>query len=364
MGIKKDETLHEFQSKIMPVFSSKHPFPQELHAAVQALQQVQGDYSHAMKQLEEVYDSFGEREKIAGERLRYFIDNFAAILGEKDDSLTAKKEAYGIPESLLQPAPTSIRAYCFGSFEVYLNWNKLEKWSSLKAKSLLKFLLNRRKKSVVKDVLIEALWPNCDFEVGNDNLKNAVYALRQTLSRSELSGDNKANSPYVLFSEGRYLIAPDLEVWLDTEEFEQRWLTGRRLEKEGKVEDAVKYYGLAEELYRGDYLEDEPYAEWTLVQREALKDIYFAILGKLAGFSFQAADYENCVMYCQKILANDPCHEEAYRWLIRCYTRMGQRHRARQWYNLCVTTLKRELDDVPDCETTNLFHKLLNQEPI
>ena len=282
---------------------------------------------------------------------------------EKDDSLEANNEEFSKLESLVQPAPTSIRAYYFGGFEVYLNWNKLEKWPSLKAKSLLKFLLNRRKKPVVKDVLIEALWPNCDFEVGNDNLKNAVYALRQTLGRSELNNDNKSN-PCVLFSEGRYFVSPDLEVWLDTEEFEQRWLTGRRMEREGKMEDAAKYYGLAEEIYRGDYLEDEPYVEWTLVQREALKDIYFAILGKLAGFSFQSTDYENCVMYSQKILANDPCHEEAYRWLIRCYTRMGQRHRARQWYNLCVTTLKRELDDVPDRETTNLYHKLLNQDTI
>ena len=116
MGIKKDEPLHESQSKIIPGSSSKHPFPQELHAAVQALQQVQGDYSHAMKQLEEVYDVFGERERIAGERLKYFVDNIITTFEEADDSLKRKREEYGKLESLVQPAPTSIRAYCFGSF--------------------------------------------------------------------------------------------------------------------------------------------------------------------------------------------------------------------------------------------------------
>jgi len=157
------------------------------------------------------------------------------------------------------------------------------------------------------------------------------------------------------------MIAPNLELWIDVDEFEQRWLIGRRLEKEGKIDAATKQFRAAEELYRGDYLEDEPYAEWTLIQREALKDTYLAIQGKLANTSFEAADYENCIIHCQKILMNDMCHEEAYRWLIRCYSHLGQRHRAKQWYDICVTTLKRELDTVPDHETIALYHQLLHR---
>ena len=73
---------------------------------------------------------------------------------------------------------------------------------------------------------------------------------------------------------------------------------------------------------------------------------------------------DEALVRAQKILDKDSCHEEAYRRLIRCYVRLGQRHRAQQWYNLCVATLKRELDSMPDRETISLYHQLLNQEHI
>jgi len=160
------------------------------------------------------------------------------------------------------------------------------------------------------------------------------------------------------------MLSPKLELWVDVDDFERMWAAGLRLEKRRDVEGAARQYRLANELYRGDYLEDEPYAEWTLLRREALKDTYLAILGKLANISFKANDYDNCIRYSQKILAKDSCHEEAYRWLIRCYIRLGQPHRALQWYDLCVAALKREIDSTPDHETTSLYHQLLRQNRI
>ena len=136
------------------------------------------------------------------------------------------------------------------------------------------------------------------------------------------------------------------------------------LEKEGKLAEAIKEFELAEALYRDDYLEDEPYEEWTLLRREALKDTYVTILGKLADHSIGAADYESCIIYCQKILVKDPCREDAYRRLMRCYSRLGQRNRALRWYEICRRTIQAELDTTPDRETTTLYHRLLRGEPI
>jgi DNA-binding SARP family transcriptional activator len=156
------------------------------------------------------------------------------------------------------------------------------------------------------------------------------------------------------------MLSPKLGLWVDIDDFEEMWTAGQWLEKQGDIEGAANKYQLAVELYRGDYFEDELYAEWTLLRREALKDIYLAILGKLAGISFRGDDYEKCMEYSQKILVKDPCHEEAYRWLIRCHVRFGQRYRAQQWYNLCVATLKKELDSVPDRQTISLYQQLLS----
>jgi DNA-binding SARP family transcriptional activator len=83
--------------------------------------------------------------------------------------------------------------------------------------------------------LIETLWPEWDPELANNNLKTAVHALRQTLN--PLSG-GKSNHSCILFSEGSYLINPEVGLWVDVEEFEQHWLTGRSLEKEGRLSEA------------------------------------------------------------------------------------------------------------------------------
>lgn len=343
---------------------NNEPFQQEWQVIIHTLQQVQADYSHAKKQLEHVHYAFGERERVAGEQLRYLLGAVTTVPTRIDGKNTGNRVEYSASESLVPPQMVFLRAHCFGNFEVYLNEKKLDKWSSLKAKSLLKFLISRRGKPVAKDVLIEMLWPNCNPEVGSNNLKSAIYALRRALRQGELNDDNRTNCPFVQFSEARYMLSPKLELWVDVDDFKHMWTAGQRLEKQRDMEGAAKQYQLASELYRGDYLEDEPYAEWTLLRREELKDIYLAILGKLASISFRANDYENCIMHSQKILAKDSCHEEAYRWLIRCYVRLGQRHRAQQWYNLCATTLKRELDSMPDRETISLYHQLLNQDPL
>jgi two-component SAPR family response regulator len=354
----------DFSGDISRVTPSNDLFQQQWQAMLCTLQQVQADYSHAKKQLEHVHYAFGERERAAGEQLRYLLDTVTTTPTRVDGIKTGNKGEYDASESLVPPQMVFLRAYYFGNFEVYLNEKRLDKWSSLKAKALLKFLVSRRGKPVAKDVLVETLWPNCNPEVGSNNLKSAIYALRQVLRHGELKDDNKTNCTFVQFSEARYMLSPKLGLWVDVDDFEHMYMIGQRLEKQGDIEGAAKQYQLAEELYRGDYLEDELYAEWTLLRREALKDTYLAILGKLASISFRADDYENCIGYSQKILSKDSCHEEAYRWLIRCYFRLGQRHRAQQWYNLCVATLKKELDSMPDRKTISLYHQLLNQDPI
>jgi two-component SAPR family response regulator len=363
MGESKHNQSY-FSSNISRVTHNDESFQQEWQVIINTLQQVQTDYSQAKKQLEHVHHAFGERERVAGEQLRYLLDTATRVPARIDGKETGTIGEYSASEGLVPPQMVFLRAYCFGNFEVYLNEKRLDKWSSLKAKSLLKFLISRRGKPVTKDVLVEMLWPNCNPEVGSNNLKSAIYALRQVLRQGGLNYDNKTNYPFVQFSEARYMLSPELELWVDVDDFEHMWTAGQRLEKQGDSEGAAKQYELADELYRGDYLEDEPYAEWTLLRREALKDVYLAILGKLAGISFRANDYENCIMYSQKILAKDSCHEEAYRGLIRCYARLGQRHRAQQWYKLCAATLKRELDSMPDRETISLYHQLLHQDPI
>jgi DNA-binding SARP family transcriptional activator len=208
---------------------------------------------------------------------------------------------------------------------------------------------------------MEALWPEHSLQTASNNLKVAVYSLKRILN--DLLGHQK-NFPCILSGQGSYVLNPEIALWLDVEQFEKHWARGRRLEREGNLIAAIREFELAEALYQGDYLEDEPYDEWTLLRRETLKDTYLMILSKLAHHALETNDYENCVIYCQKMLAKDACCEDMYRHLIRCYSRLGNKHRSLRWYEICCQTMRAELDMAPDRETTALYHQLLTNEYI
>ncbi len=343
-------------------------------ASVRLLELLQDDYQRARQQLEDICRTFSDREHVAREQLRSALE-----VATRSDS--QRSGVLGTPQTLanevlfapLDKAPkprkaltalATLQVRCLGSFEVSLGWDRLDSWRSNKAKLLLKYLIAQRRRPVPKDVLMETLWPECDPQAGNNNLKAAVHALRQTLNPNGKDANDPAGAFHVLFLEGSYMINPQVDLWVDVDEFERHCTVGRRLEKEGQTEEAMRAYELADSLYWGDYLQDDPYEEWALLRREALKDVYLSILGRLGEYSVGREDYEGGILYWQKVLSKDPCREDAYRGLIRCHSRLGQRSRALHWYNLCVRTIKTELNTQPDNQTEALCERLLQGENV
>jgi len=336
---------------------------------IRVLRLVQDDYGAARKQLEDVSHTLGEREALISQRLQYAF----LVSGGYHTMCLVPYEA-GISWSQIGktilgkvtappalPKAMRLKVRCLGRFELYCDYGQVERWQSTKAKSVFQCLMTRPREPIVKDVLMETLWPDSNPQVASNNLKAAIHSLRRTLEN--LFG-RKDKFPYILFLQGNYRLNPDIELWVDVEEFENQVIAGRHFEKEGKLAEAIREYQLAESLYRGDYLEDEPYEEWTLLRREALKDTYLIILGKLADYCIETADYDGSIIYCHKILVKDPCREDAYRRLMCCYSRLGQRNRAVHWYEMCRQTIQAEVDAPPDVQTTALYHKLLKNEYI
>ncbi len=128
------------------------------------------------------------------------------------------------------------------------------------------------------------------------------------------------------------------------------------METTGRMGDAAANYARAAMLYRGDFLQDVP-DEWVVLRRERLKDLYLMALARLTDAAFADHDYDQCIERCQQILAHDACREQAYRILMLCYAHLGQRGRVRRWYEVCVRTLRGELDVDPDAETQATYEQ-------
>lgn len=337
--------------------------------AIDFFELLRKDYQVARKQLEEVSEVLGEREAEINRHLRQAIFLSSsyrplclASYGEAGRMSLMGSTILGdtIPFQLF-PKTKRLEVRLLGQFEVRSDKKQVEHWYSAKAKSVFEYLMTKPRLPVIKDTLMETLWPDCDPESANNNLKTAVYGLKKTLGNLFYNDDN---FPYVVFIQGGYLINHVIEIWIDVEDFEKHWVLGRSLEKQGRLNEAASEFELADALYRGDYLEEELYEDWTIHRREAIKDIYLSVLGKLADYSLATADYESCILYYQKILAKDPCREEAYRGLMRCHSRLGRRNRAQDWYEICRRTIQSELDAVPDLETIKLHDKLRRNESI
>jgi DNA-binding SARP family transcriptional activator len=332
------------------------------------LRQVKNDYRGVQKQLEQVGSAVAEREGLV-ERLQHALHVSGNFQSLRLASSGAAAPVARIGRAILgQPArpgtgpkPVCLKVRCLGKFETSSDGKQVERWQSVKARSVFQYLLARPGQPVAKEVLAEILWPECAPRVAGNNLKAAVYGLRRTLRGILGSG---RTSPCLLYLQGSYLIGPEIDLWVDVEEFKRHCALGRRFERGHRLPEAIQEYEKAEALYRGDYLENEPCEEWTLLLREALIDDYLFVLGKLAEHSLQDSDYDGCMTYSQKMLGKDPCREDAYRRLMTCHSRLSQRNRALRWYEICRRAVRTDLDAEPDTETSALYHRLLKNLPV
>ena len=221
--------------------------------------------------------------------------------------------------------------------------------------SLFKYLLLHHKQNIPREVLMDIFWPDAEPETARNNLNVAMHSLRRVL-RSLIF------LPVIIFADGAYGLESNLQVWLDVEEFERCVKAGQRLEARNQITAALTEYETAVSLYQGDFLEQNLYEEWTVIERERLRVAYLDTLDRLSQIYFSQELYAACITVCQLILVHDRCREDAHCLLMRCYSRQGQYHLARRQHQLCVEVLRAELDVEPELETTQLHEKIRRRE--
>lgn len=247
----------------------------------------------------------------------------------------------------IQEDPLSISVQMLGSFNLTVQETVLDLPSS-RSLSLLKYLLLNHKQNTPREMLLEFFWPDVSFEKGRNNLNVAMNGIRTALR-------TVTDAPVILYKDNAYGIAPEVQFWVDVEEFERLVDSGRRLESRNRLSSAISDYEVAVSLYQGDLLEENPYENWTVLPRERLRLAYLVTLDSLSRIYFSQERYALCITFSQLILSRDRCREDAHSMLMRCYSRQGQDHLALRQYQACVEALRMELDVTPAPETTKLY---------
>lgn len=237
-----------------------------------------------------------------------------------------------------------------GEFRLLRYGQHLEALVAGKAMTLLSALALHLETGVPREALLDLLWPEQDCEQSAVSLHSLIYSLHRRL------GVERDEAAAVIHVNGSYALNREAGVSTDIARFGAFVLAGNRLAAIDHDAEAAVHYERAIALYRGDLATGSNV--YAVIERERLRAAFLTVLAWLANRSYRAADYAAALNHASRLLANDPCREDAHRVVMRAHVRLGERAQALRQYRLCEHILRGEFDTTPEALTTELFERI------
>jgi DNA-binding SARP family transcriptional activator/tetratricopeptide (TPR) repeat protein len=219
-----------------------------------------------------------------------------------------------------------VRIELLGRFRVAISGDEVvaDAWPGRRAAELVQLLALADGHRLMRDQVVEALWPHLEVEAGAANLRKAAHYARQALARPGA----------VVLRGGQVALFPSRPVETDASRFETQ------CDAALASGDAVACAAAAS-AYTGHLLPESLYEEWTQAPRERLRSRYVELL--------------RCSRQWERLVEVDPTEEPAYRELMRRELADGRRPAAIRWYGRLRTALRRELGILPSAETEAIY---------
>jgi ATP/maltotriose-dependent transcriptional regulator MalT/DNA-binding SARP family transcriptional activator len=252
------------------------------------------------------------------------------------------------------PATAPLYLQTLGPFRVRRAGQEVERsdWSREKALHLLQYLTCHRHHFVHRDQILDALWPDSSPSAAATGFRVALSLLRKVLSPGAEDGPD-----FILRDGDRYRLDLSQGVIVDAQEFERLVHLAQSFAA-SNPDQAIDLYESALAMYRGDYLEDNLYAEWAAEERDRLTMVYLSSVERLSKLLMAREDYERAMRWANTLLAKDPLWEEGYVLLMQCHWKRGNRALAVRVYERCRRRLQEELGISPSPRTNAIFDEV------
>jgi len=243
-----------------------------------------------------------------------------------------------------------------GPFRAWHRGQEIERaaWPREKALHLFQFLVCHRGHAVHRDRILETLWPDSSPSTAATGLRVALSALRNALEPDRQPG---SDGQFVRRDGETIRLAIEGGVRVDAEDFSRMLKAARASESAGR-EQMIAAYESALGLYRGDFLEENPYAAWTEEERGSRRGEFLAAAERFATLLLKLDDAERAARWAETMLAHDPLWEPAYALLMEAHARQGNRALAVRAFNRCKKRLRDALGVAPSARVTSLLERI------
>lgn len=245
--------------------------------------------------------------------------------------------------------PTKIKFYCFGEFKTTIE-DKIvgnKEWSGFKTKMALAYLL-QHPKGVTKEQLANFLYPDTDIT------RTAINVILTRL-RKAIEIDEKQDSKYINFNEGKYFFNFGTSYWLDTEEFNYLYKELSDIKDDDKKLSILKKLV---ELYQGDFLDEFSSELWCQIEKQVYRKKIDHVFEQLFTILYKKGDFQDIITFAEKDLAIDLCNEKAFQRKIKALIAMKKNDEALKHYKIMKNVLKSQLGMEPNHDSYVLYQKI------
>jgi DNA-binding SARP family transcriptional activator len=236
-----------------------------------------------------------------------------------------------------EPAPIAVRT--LGCMEIEGD-DACGRWLGQRTGDLLKFLVCRRYRVVHAQVIAEALWGHGGF-VSSGTVRQCVHDLREKLE----AGRFGTSTRLVITRQSGYALSRSAVV--DADDFAVHVRRGIAALDQHRQEIATVHLRRAVAMYRGDFLADEPHAEWARDERERLREHMEDALSGLAQLYLSAGDAVAATSCLRRLAEMRPLDIDVHRRLFVALLSQGRRSHAARCYRALSDRLAREYGSTP-----------------
>ncbi len=270
-------------------------------------------------------------------------------------SVTAARVATPHIELIIERPSYNLAINMLGPVEVFRGPGEplKEAWRLSKALHILCYIASRRNRRAPKDTIVEEFWSDADQETIAKNFHPTISHLRKALNANQV-----VKKDFVLYREGAYLLNPQYQYRIDTEEFERLIADAHEARRSDDSDGAAQLLAEAIKIYRGDFLE-ELYYGWVEELQSYYRDLYLQSLKEMIAYESERGDSEQVIRYGQMFLARDPYQEEVHCHVMESYVKSGNRAAAIEQFDGLRRMLRRELGVDPLPATIARYEALI-----